>query len=187
MAQKAKQQKVREEQRGPAVGPSTPVVITGGGTYPIDPLLPSMLHIGPKDGSPPLVFEVVAPGPAGTQRQWVQSRSASAGLIESVVVDELPAFLVPKHPITISILATAGSPLLTITEMRESEGEGYRMFLSSNDPGQPFTAEGQGISGEGWTESLSDSPLALGRIFIGGDGAPLSPASTIQVNFLAVP
>jgi hypothetical protein len=108
MAQKAQQQRVCDAGRGPDTGPSTPVVITGGGTFPEDTAIPSKLYIASKQNDPPLVFEIVSAG-AETE-QWSQSRSVSVGFIESVLVGD-KLFPVPEHPITISIVAAAGNPL----------------------------------------------------------------------------
>ncbi len=175
MTQKAQLRRYAED-GDPAMEPSTPVIITGGGpVIDDDATAGQVVKIGT---NPALPFKVAQVGPAADT--WVASESVKLGRITQVTVDPLPPIERLTHPVVLSFMGADGRVLLEISEAGPAPGA--QLTISVFDGA--FEVKTPGPEPSTWLDSNILPQNAYAKLVINGDRPlPLSASFTVNMQF----
>lgn len=175
MTQKAQLKKYRED-GGPDNGPSTPVVITGGGPiYDDQPGAGSFLPVNIASETE-LPFKMAETGIISNT--WVASESEALGQITEVTINGQPVEGL-THPAVLSFRGDADQLLLMITEA--PEGGGSQLTISVFDGS--FSVTEAGRQPATWIRSSIKPPNHYHKLMVGTVSHDLSLGFNVTLKF----
>jgi hypothetical protein len=169
MTQKT-EQRSRSEAGNIGEGPSTPVVVSGGGVFPS-----AGTSIG-SDGTPPVRFTVLAQA-TGTTEGWLQSVAPIVGPISQLDIDNVPGPKVALHPATLEF-KSRGNTLFIIEELARGNGS-YDMLITVVGAQNIFNASD--LNNGEWTKSWAG--FACDTVSVNGQDYRLNKQFSIKMVF----